>query len=713
MKGWGKREIPRESPPANGIVRHDSHWQKSGGPARDRTRFAFIAGKQTNRSPTVAPLCFTLYKTRNLWLPDSAEVTWSTEVTKEQWIQPVEETGSGRCEIPGKTCRPVALSGTVSTCKNPGVTPLGIEPVCNERVRSPNFHHSVMWAQESVELPRCVKALEQYVHYRPESLVGKTSRRCPAAFGGMLLSGTRLVVFITTNRQISNIFAGVRLQESICRSFSAGVIRKESVAGVSRQETVGKFQTAGASLQELACRSLSARVCLLSTTGERRAGRFWLTLALIGIGIRNFAVSPFSTLAAHLFNLGEGEDKEEVTDRKYSDPLRLSPHDVIGQEVTGPRSKVKVADIQHGRQDGHQPTGMIENEHLRCSTSDGRSGILAAWLLTVIGVFAGKGLKKRGGGVVVRRISATFIAMWRGSCKCLQFTAWSSADLGQAISAGLVAVKVFHCPRDYNDGPASMARKAVRGIVFNILRRCGYRPASDPASRPGKPCCLQKEDGHPCYFHYGAYPDKWICQAGLIEWLVRSPDLTSTDYFLWGRVKRTVYHTAFTILEKLTGSILTDKGEPFSEGGTSRGIALSPPSGNTVTASVVESGVDSRTVNEARMSEYLCRHGIAVDKELTGEKSASYTYQTTFHHQIRCCSSVEAIYRLFMGGKLQVNLLRHRCAHGLPSSFHPSSAVTEPGGEDTTALSPPLKPRSWNVSPTYTNAVQHYMDDIM
>ncbi|KAJ8872475.1 hypothetical protein PR048_026081 [Dryococelus australis] len=37
--------------------------------------------------------------------------------------------------------------------------------------------------------------------------------------------------------------------------------------------------------------------------------------------------------------------------------------------------------------------------------------------------------------------------------------------------------------------------------------------------------------------------------------------------------------------------------------------------GNTVTASVVESGADSKTVNEGRMSEYLCRHGIAVGRE--------------------------------------------------------------------------------------------------
>ncbi|KAJ8867513.1 hypothetical protein PR048_031315 [Dryococelus australis] len=38
----GETGDPREDPPTNGIVRHDSHLRKSGDPAGDRTRFALV-----------------------------------------------------------------------------------------------------------------------------------------------------------------------------------------------------------------------------------------------------------------------------------------------------------------------------------------------------------------------------------------------------------------------------------------------------------------------------------------------------------------------------------------------------------------------------------------------------------------------------------------------------------------------------------------------
>ncbi|KAJ8875266.1 hypothetical protein PR048_023161 [Dryococelus australis] len=46
---------PRETPPINGIVRHDSHLRKSSDPAGDSTRFALVGGEQANRSATAAP----------------------------------------------------------------------------------------------------------------------------------------------------------------------------------------------------------------------------------------------------------------------------------------------------------------------------------------------------------------------------------------------------------------------------------------------------------------------------------------------------------------------------------------------------------------------------------------------------------------------------------------------------------------------------------
>ncbi|KAJ8865988.1 hypothetical protein PR048_033512 [Dryococelus australis] len=42
MKGRRETGYPRENPPTNGMVRHDSHTRKSGDPARDRTRIALV-----------------------------------------------------------------------------------------------------------------------------------------------------------------------------------------------------------------------------------------------------------------------------------------------------------------------------------------------------------------------------------------------------------------------------------------------------------------------------------------------------------------------------------------------------------------------------------------------------------------------------------------------------------------------------------------------
>lgn len=39
------------------------------------------------------------------------------------------------------------------------------------------------------------------------------------------------------------------------------------------------------------------------------------------------------------------------------------------------------------------------------------------------------------------------------------------------------------------------------------------------------------------------YPGRWIGRGGLINFPARSPDLTCTDYYLWGRLKDIVYKT--------------------------------------------------------------------------------------------------------------------------------------------------------------------------
>ncbi|KAJ8894313.1 hypothetical protein PR048_006933 [Dryococelus australis] len=55
MKGRGETRDPRENPPTDGIVRHDSHLRRSGAPAGDSTRFALVGGDRANLSATVAP----------------------------------------------------------------------------------------------------------------------------------------------------------------------------------------------------------------------------------------------------------------------------------------------------------------------------------------------------------------------------------------------------------------------------------------------------------------------------------------------------------------------------------------------------------------------------------------------------------------------------------------------------------------------------------
>jgi len=38
-------------------------------------------------------------------------------------------------------------------------------------------------------------------------------------------------------------------------------------------------------------------------------------------------------------------------------------------------------------------------------------------------------------------------------------------------------------------------------------------------------------------------PNHWLGHGGPIAWPPRSPDLTSLDYYLWGRMKTSVYET--------------------------------------------------------------------------------------------------------------------------------------------------------------------------
>ncbi|KAJ8871645.1 hypothetical protein PR048_027972 [Dryococelus australis] len=64
----GETGDPRENPPNNGIVRHDPHRRKSGGsPAGNRTRFALVGGKWSDRYVTPPPPYMKLPKFLSYW----------------------------------------------------------------------------------------------------------------------------------------------------------------------------------------------------------------------------------------------------------------------------------------------------------------------------------------------------------------------------------------------------------------------------------------------------------------------------------------------------------------------------------------------------------------------------------------------------------------------------------------------------------------------
>nr|CAH7762191.1 unnamed protein product [Callosobruchus chinensis] len=48
------------------------------------------------------------------------------------------------------------------------------------------------------------------------------------------------------------------------------------------------------------------------------------------------------------------------------------------------------------------------------------------------------------------------------------------------------------------------------------------------------------------------FPNRWIGRNGPVAWPPRSPDLTPCDFFLWGEMKRLVYHTEVNTVEELS-----------------------------------------------------------------------------------------------------------------------------------------------------------------
>ncbi|CAK9801642.1 hypothetical protein ANTPLA_LOCUS2883 [Anthophora plagiata] len=53
------------------------------------------------------------------------------------------------------------------------------------------------------------------------------------------------------------------------------------------------------------------------------------------------------------------------------------------------------------------------------------------------------------------------------------------------------------------------------------------------------------------------FPNSWIGRTGRVAWPSRSPDLTPTDYFLWGHLKKVVYCEQPTTPENMKDRIIT------------------------------------------------------------------------------------------------------------------------------------------------------------
>ncbi|KAJ8877818.1 hypothetical protein PR048_022276 [Dryococelus australis] len=111
--GRGETGDPRENPPTDGIVRHDSHLRGLN-PVRLGIGFDY------------RPQPFERIS-EEIWHTLNSEALRADEGDcGEYGVAP--EGGSGwKREFPEKTRRSKALSGTIPTCENPGVTLLGIE----------------------------------------------------------------------------------------------------------------------------------------------------------------------------------------------------------------------------------------------------------------------------------------------------------------------------------------------------------------------------------------------------------------------------------------------------------------------------------------------------------------------------------------------------------------------------------------------------------
>ncbi|KAJ8872543.1 hypothetical protein PR048_026149 [Dryococelus australis] len=118
MKGRGETGDPRENPPTNGIVRHDSHMRKSGVTCRglNPDRLGVLIKANTDEVGDESPQVVRL-EGRHTVHPPALQLYSDDGVVIR---------GRGKRECPEKTRRSAASPGTIPTCENPGVTRPGI-----------------------------------------------------------------------------------------------------------------------------------------------------------------------------------------------------------------------------------------------------------------------------------------------------------------------------------------------------------------------------------------------------------------------------------------------------------------------------------------------------------------------------------------------------------------------------------------------------------
>ena len=108
-------------------------------------------------------------------------------------------------------------------------------------------------------------------------------------------------------------------------------------------------------------------------------------------------------------------------------------------------------------------------------------------------------------------------------------------------------------------GPFFFVEKSITDKIYlNLLAEY-----MSPRLEQYQPQVIFKQEGAPphwglevCQFLNETFSDRWIGRDGPIPWLLRFPDITRLNFFLWGYVKDIVYRTKFKDINDLQNQII-------------------------------------------------------------------------------------------------------------------------------------------------------------